>query len=56
MAITTIQSGASTIRIHDEMCDSLIEDCLKRLSTIVYESYMHRLLLPEIQSSSGPKT
>lgn len=56
MAITIVNFDTSTIRIHDEMCDPVIKDCLERLNTIVYKSYMRRLLIPEAQGNVETKT
>lgn len=47
MIAAELNSTVSTIRIHDEFCDSSIDSHISRLSRIVSESYKRRQLASE---------
>lgn len=45
MIVAEIKNTSSTVRIHDEFCKTVSQDCILQLNRIVSDSYKRRILL-----------
>ena len=44
MIVAEIKNTNSTVRIHDEICKAVSQNCISQLNKIVSDSYKRRLL------------
>lgn len=44
MIVAEIKNTNSTVRIHDEFCNAVSQNCISQLNKIVSDSYKRRLL------------